>query len=80
MLWTRNTFLIRIGQTYLHLKAIVEDESMRPDILVANFFVDTAKDMLIPFNVPIAMLWPDMPYFMLPCSYISLDSLDSEWI
>jgi hypothetical protein len=38
--------------------------------LVANFFVHTAKDMLIHFSTPIAMVWLQMPYIMLPCSYI----------
>jgi hypothetical protein len=55
---------------YKHLKAIVEDESTRPDMQVADFFVDAAKDILIQFNIPIAMVWPQMPYLMLPCSYI----------
>jgi hypothetical protein len=34
-------------QTYIGLKEIMEDAERRPDAIVADFFVDAAKDMLI---------------------------------
>jgi hypothetical protein len=34
-------------QTYMGLKEIMEDAERRPDAIVADFFVDAVKDMLI---------------------------------
>lgn len=34
-------------QTYMGLKEIMEDAERRPDMIVADFFVDAVKDMLI---------------------------------
>lgn len=34
-------------QTYKHLKDIMSDASRRPDMIIADFFVDAAKDMQI---------------------------------
>lgn len=34
-------------QTYSHLKAIMQDLARKPDMIVADFFVDAAKDMQI---------------------------------
>ncbi|KAI9832016.1 MAG: hypothetical protein M1819_004560 [Sarea resinae] len=56
--------------TYVHLKEIVQNPESRPDVIIADFFADAAKDMLVEFNVPVAMVWPQMPYLMVPCSYI----------
>lgn len=57
-------------QTYEHLKSIVENPATRPDLLLVDFFVDAAKDILHQFNVPLAMVFPQMPALMAPCSYI----------
>jgi len=57
--------------TYLHLKQIVSDPVTRPDFIVADFFADAAvKDMMVEFGVPIAIVWPQMPFLMAPVSYI----------
>ena len=34
-------------QTYKHLKDIMRDVSRKPDMIVADFFVDAVKDMQI---------------------------------
>lgn len=34
-------------QTYHHLKEIMQDASRKPDMILADFFVDAAKDMQI---------------------------------
>jgi UDP:flavonoid glycosyltransferase YjiC (YdhE family) len=57
-------------QTYHHLKQIMADPSTRPDMMVADFFVDAVKDMHLEYKLPIAIVWPQMPYMMVPCSYI----------
>jgi hypothetical protein len=57
--------------TYLHLKKIMSNPATRPDFIVADFFADTAvKDMMVEFGVPIAIVWPQMPFLMAPVSYI----------
>lgn len=57
-------------QTYQHLKRIVDDPATKPDMMVADFFVDAVKDILYQYNIPIAMVYPQMPALMCPCSYI----------
>ncbi|KAH8701066.1 UDP-glucoronosyl and UDP-glucosyl transferase [Talaromyces proteolyticus] len=57
-------------QTYHGLKAIMEDPARRPDMMVADFFVDAVKDMMLEYNIPIATVWPQMPFLMMPCTYI----------
>ena len=57
-------------QTYHRLKEIMDDPTTRPDMMVADFFVDAVKDMHIQYKLPIAIVWPQMPYMMVPCSYI----------
>ncbi|THY04539.1 hypothetical protein D6D01_10095 [Aureobasidium pullulans] len=57
--------------TYLHLKRIVSNPVTRPAFIVADFFTDAAvKDMMIEYGVPIAIVWPQMPFLMAPVSYI----------
>ncbi|EFW21363.1 hypothetical protein D8B26_001571 [Coccidioides posadasii str. Silveira] len=58
------------AQTYEHLKPIVESPATRPGLLLVDFFVDAGKDILYQFNVPLAMVFPQMPALMAPCSYI----------
>jgi hypothetical protein len=57
-------------QTYQHLKRIVDDPATRPDMVVADFFVDAVKDILYQDHIPMAMVYPQMPALMCPCSYI----------
>lgn len=57
-------------QTYHRLKEIMADPATRPDIMVADFFVEAVKDMHFEFQLPIAIVWPQIPYIMVPCSYI----------
>jgi hypothetical protein len=78
------------------LKEIMEDAERRSDAIVADFFVDAVKDMLIrkysilwhtspsihlfklkhlltrppEFKIPVAIVWPQMPFLMLGCSCI----------
>ncbi|KAK1455524.1 hypothetical protein CMEL01_04284 [Colletotrichum melonis] len=40
-------------------------------IMESKLFVEAAaKDMMIEFGVPIAVMWPQMPFFLAPVSYI----------
>lgn len=57
-------------QTYHHLKNIMLNPETRPDMIIADFFVEAARDMQIEFYLPIATVWPHMPMLMMPCSYI----------
>ncbi|KAM0545405.1 hypothetical protein ACHAPJ_011310 [Fusarium lateritium] len=57
-------------QTYHHLKKIVDDPTTTPDMLIADFFVDAVKDILYQYQIPMAMMYPQMPALMCPCSYI----------
>jgi hypothetical protein len=57
-------------QTYRGLKRIVDDPETRPDMILADFFVDAAKDMLYQYHIPIAVVYPQMPAFICPCPYI----------
>ncbi|RHZ52669.1 glycosyltransferase family 1 protein [Aspergillus thermomutatus] len=57
-------------QTYHRLKEIMADPATRPDMMVADFFVDAVKDIHFEYKLPIAIVWPQMPYMMVPCSYI----------
>lgn len=57
--------------TYTLLKRIMLNSQIRPDFVIADFFADAAmKDMMIEFGVPIAIVWPQIPYLMAPVSYI----------
>lgn len=57
-------------QTYHGLKGIMDDPETRPDMMIADFFVEAAKDIHVEYQLPIAVVWPNMPFLMLPCSYI----------
>ncbi|KAK3991278.1 UDP-glucosyl transferase family protein [Cladorrhinum sp. PSN332] len=57
----------------------------KPDMVVADFFVDAVRDIGYPHsNTPYAMVWPQMPYGMAGASYIpgvpgfQTDALSSE--
>ncbi|KAF5537430.1 UDP-glucuronosyltransferase 2C1 microsomal [Fusarium mexicanum] len=56
--------------TYKSLRSLCENDSTRPDFIVADFFADSAaRDMLKQFNIQLASVWPQMPYAMAPVSY-----------
>jgi hypothetical protein len=58
--------------TYLHLKQIMSEPITRPDFIIADFFADAAvEDMMVQLGVPIAIVWPQMPFLMAPVSFIS---------
>ena len=57
-------------QTYQHLKEIMNDPITRPAFIVADFFVEAANDIHVEYNLPIAVVGPNMPLFQLPCPYI----------
>ena len=57
-------------QTYHGLKKIMDEPATRPDMMVADFFVEGVKDMLVEYRLPIAVVWPNMPFLMMPCPYI----------
>lgn len=58
-------------QTYRCLKSIIEDPgNVKPSMIVADFFADAVKDIHFKYNIPLAMVWPQMPHLMFPCSYI----------
>jgi UDP:flavonoid glycosyltransferase YjiC (YdhE family) len=65
-----------------HLKTIVT--TLRPDMIVADFFVDAARDIEHQLGIPLAMVWPQMPYGMAKVPYIpgmpgfQVDALSSE--
>lgn len=68
---------------YKHLLRIVG--TLEPDMIVADAFVDFAvRDIQIQTGVPVATVWPQMPYGMLSASYIpglpgmQVDALTSE--
>ncbi|KXJ85667.1 hypothetical protein Micbo1qcDRAFT_169247 [Microdochium bolleyi] len=57
----------------------------KPDLILADFFVDMAcRDIQRQFDIPLASMWPQMPYGMLGASYIpgppglQIDALTSE--
>ncbi|KAF6808727.1 udp-glucosyl transferase family protein, partial [Colletotrichum plurivorum] len=57
--------------TYHQLKKLCLDPATRPDFIVADFFDETAaRDMNLECAVPIAVVWPQMPYLLAPASYI----------
>lgn len=56
-------------QTYQGLKVIMDDPASRPDIIIANFLVDAAKDINLEYDIPIATVWPHIPP-RIPCSHV----------
>ncbi|CAH0003621.1 unnamed protein product [Clonostachys byssicola] len=57
--------------SYHGLKKIMDQApAARPDMSIGDFFVDAVKDIHVQYHVPIAMVWPQMPMLMMPCSYI----------
>ncbi|KAK7431788.1 hypothetical protein QQZ08_001728 [Neonectria magnoliae] len=67
---------------YACLRRVVDEAS--PDLILADFFVDAARDVGLQRCIPVAMVWPQMPYGFVDVSYISglpgfqVDALTSE--
>ncbi|TQV96692.1 hypothetical protein V2A60_002924 [Cordyceps javanica] len=57
-------------QTYHGLKKLMDSPATRPAMMIADFFVEAANDIHFEYNLPIAVVSPNMPSFQLPCSYI----------
>ncbi|KAK2782446.1 hypothetical protein FQN52_000879 [Onygenales sp. PD_12] len=57
-------------QTYHGLKGLMSNSDTRPDMMIADFFVEAVKDIHVEYRLPIAVVWPNMPFLMMPCSYI----------
>ncbi|KAI9744831.1 MAG: hypothetical protein M1818_001756 [Claussenomyces sp. TS43310] len=57
-------------QTYHRLKEIMNDSASRPSMMIADFFAEAVNDIHVEYKLPIAVVYPNMPSFMLPCSYI----------
>ncbi|KAI1100339.1 glycosyltransferase family 1 protein [Jackrogersella minutella] len=55
---------------YNNLSDLMRDPETRPDFILADYWVDAARDMNAEFGLPIAMHWPQMPTAMLPAPYI----------
>ncbi|CAI7575831.1 unnamed protein product [Penicillium viridicatum] len=57
-------------QAYHGLKRIMDDPATRPDMIIADFFVEATHDIHVEYKFPVAIVAPTMPFFQLPCSYI----------
>ncbi|GJC84773.1 UDP-glucuronosyltransferase 3A1 [Colletotrichum liriopes] len=55
---------------YRSLSRLAEDAETRPDFILADYWVDAARDVSFDQNIPLAMLWPQMPTAMLHAPYI----------
>lgn len=49
----------------------MNDCTTRPDMMIADFFAEAIIDIHVEYKIPIAMVSPNMPSFMMPCSYIA---------
>ncbi|OAQ57610.1 UDP-glucosyl transferase family protein [Pochonia chlamydosporia 170] len=72
-------------EVYASLKGIVQDHESRPDFILADYWVEAARDVCLEHNIPLAMHWPQMPTAMLHAAYIpgtpglQIDVLTSEF-
>ncbi|KAH7002224.1 hypothetical protein EDB80DRAFT_720190 [Ilyonectria destructans] len=57
--------------TYKRMKELCIDPKTRPDFILADFFAEAlTKDMMLELDIPIALVWPQMPYLLAPAPYI----------
>ncbi|CAG9939843.1 unnamed protein product [Clonostachys rosea f. rosea IK726] len=57
--------------TYKGLRKVCIDPETRPSFIIADFFAElAAKDMMAELGIPIAIMWPQMPFLLAPASYI----------
>ncbi|KAH8670420.1 putative UDP-glucoronosyl and UDP-glucosyl transferase [Tricladium varicosporioides] len=57
-------------QSHKSLSTICQIQTTKPDMIIADFFVDAARDMHIQYQIPLAIVWPQMPFLMVPSPYI----------
>jgi UDP:flavonoid glycosyltransferase YjiC (YdhE family) len=55
---------------YRGLSKLSQNASTRPDFILADYWVDAARDVSLEHDIPLAMHWPQMPTLMLPAPYI----------
>ena len=55
-------------ETYQNLRTLAEYES--PDFIFADYQVEAAKDIQIDHQLPLATMWPQMPWLMIPHKWI----------
>ncbi|EFW98536.1 udp-glucosyl transferase family protein [Grosmannia clavigera kw1407] len=56
---------------YAGLKQLVNQSTRPPNLILADFFAEAAaKDMMVQFGIPVAVMWPQMPFLMAPVPYI----------
>jgi UDP:flavonoid glycosyltransferase YjiC (YdhE family) len=71
MMESRRLFDASWTETYRALDALCQDSESRPDFIVADFFAeDAARDVLHRSGIQIAVVHPQMPYFLAPASYV----------
>jgi hypothetical protein len=64
---------------------LVLDPDTKPDLILADYLVDAARDVCYEHGLPLAMHWPQMPTMMLPAPHIpglpgfQIDVLTSEY-
>ncbi len=72
-------------EVYTSLENIVKSSDTRPDFILADYWVEAARDVCLEHDIPLAMHWPQMPTAMLPAPYIpgtaglQIDVLTSEF-
>lgn len=54
--------------TYRGLKQVLK--TSRPDFIFSDFHVETALDIALEYRLPHAVMWPQMPWLMMPQKYI----------
>ncbi|KAM3438799.1 hypothetical protein MY4824_003101 [Beauveria thailandica] len=57
-------------EVYKALREIAQDETLRPDFILADYWVEAARDVSLEHNIPLAMHWPQMPTAMLHAPHI----------
>lgn len=57
-------------EVYTSLKRVVQDKKSRPDFILADYWVEAARDVCLEHDIPLAMHWPQMPTNMLHSAHI----------
>ncbi|TQW02596.1 UDP-glucosyl transferase family protein [Cordyceps javanica] len=72
-------------EVYSSLKDIVQGAETRPDFILADYWVEAARDVALEHDIPLAMHWPQMPTAMLHAPHIpgipglQIDVITSEF-
>jgi hypothetical protein len=56
--------------SYKHLKRLVANHETTPDLLLVDFLVDAAMDILYQYDIPIAVLYSQIPTSINHAPYI----------